>query len=345
MFLFRFLKTGMVAVLSLLYSAAAMAESCEQDILSHPEFWKSVTLEQVTTCIEEGINLDRRYGFEFTPLIPAIAFSANPEVTRALIDAGADINRKNIRGRTPLHVAAITRYSENLRLLIAAGPDFEAVDGNGNSAIHFGANHATNRQNIELLLEAGFVVNQPNEHGRTPIFQAAYNTSNPDVMRTLIEAGADVNYTLPRGLTALHLATDVIGGLENMNLLLDAGADPNKYAASISPLFFATIPSTDNEDFAKVNVLVDAGADLHRPIGLGNYILHALIENGIWSRDQICRDVSPIIANMIERGADPNQQNRAGESAFDTLDIAMSYNKCANESEIYQKILGVLSGE
>ena len=68
---------------------------------------------------------------------------ANPrlEAFRELFDAGSDVNARDDRGRTALHVLAVDRFSdkagykvEAARLLLARGADVSGEDATGRTA-------------------------------------------------------------------------------------------------------------------------------------------------------------------------------------------------------------------
>uniref|UniRef100_A0A0G4FY64 Uncharacterized protein n=1 Tax=Chromera velia CCMP2878 TaxID=1169474 RepID=A0A0G4FY64_9ALVE len=58
---------------------------------------------------------------------------SNPEITKVLLDAGADVNARNEMMDTPLHTACVSASHECVRLLCTAGADVYAktdkVDG------------------------------------------------------------------------------------------------------------------------------------------------------------------------------------------------------------------------
>jgi ankyrin repeat protein len=79
-------------------------------------------LNLVSDLITLGANVDWQDedNSNQTPLHKA-AMKGNEEITRMLIDAGADVNVQNRNGETPLHWAARYRKVEIARMLIDAG--------------------------------------------------------------------------------------------------------------------------------------------------------------------------------------------------------------------------------
>ena len=72
-----------------------------------------------------------------TQLLGMAASRDEPEVLRILIDAGMDVNRACEEGLRPLQHAALHGLSENVRLLLAAGADPRALDGEGRTALEY----------------------------------------------------------------------------------------------------------------------------------------------------------------------------------------------------------------
>ena len=176
---------------------------------------------------------------------------------RELIAKGADVNERNKRGATPLHMAAEYGSTDVIRILLEAGANPGARDKNGLTPLHRAV--LNNRSGAtRLLLEAGFNVNDVDKNGNTPLHYAA-DVSREEMMELLLAGGADVNAKNKDGATPLHCAVwmlrtnaacillkhkalvnsrDVIGETplhnaafvncsELIEVLLKFGADPN----------------------------------------------------------------------------------------------------------------------
>ncbi len=176
------------------------------------------------------------------------------EVVQSLTGRGADVNRGNNIGSTPLYMASDHVHLEVVRALLAAGADVNRSDRDGNTPLY----RASLKGRLELvraLLAAGADVNKSDDDGQTPLSRASWN-GHLEVVRALIAAGADVNRSSNYGWTPLCMAS-MKGHLEMVRALLAAGADVNKSNnGGETPLFRALAHSRTQI----ADLLRDAGA-------------------------------------------------------------------------------------
>lgn len=94
----------------------------------------SGNLEAVKQHIEAGTDINMKDAMSgSTPLITAASFG-KIDISKALIDAGADLSVKNNDGSNALHVAAFFCRIEIVQMLIDAGADKTALNNYGATA-------------------------------------------------------------------------------------------------------------------------------------------------------------------------------------------------------------------
>lgn len=82
---------------------------------------------------------------------------------------GADINKADDYGRTPLHVAASAGYPEMVRFLIEYGADLHAsTKGELQTPLHFAARNEAS-QCVKILLACGAFLEFRDYKQRTPL--------------------------------------------------------------------------------------------------------------------------------------------------------------------------------
>ena len=184
------------------------------------------------------------------------AESGDTRLLWLLLVAGADPNRINKAGQTPLFVAT------EIQLLLAAGADPNWSDNCGNTPLHLAVDRDDVR--VELLyqlLDAGADPNSIDTGGWSALHFAA-ECGHVEGLQMLLDAGADVQ---PRGqtecCTALYFAVSC-GHYGAVDLLLQHGADVH-VRGSDGVTALATARAAD--DHAIVALLVAAGADAAAP--------------------------------------------------------------------------------
>jgi len=136
-------------------------------------------------------------------------------MARLLLDCGAQVDARDIRGRTPLLHAAGAFRLDFVELLLEAGADPNVRDPDGRTALHLIASPFARRQPqtaealAVALLDHGAGPDARDGAGVTPLQLAAWVDKHPlGLVRALVEGGADVNAGGMQGRGALDAAMD-----------------------------------------------------------------------------------------------------------------------------------------
>ena len=147
---------------------------------------------------------------------------------RALLDHGADVNKRNRDGHTALIEAAEVKQVGALNLLLAHGADVNAKDPDGQTALmhavagQLGVDDASKAACVQALAAHGADLNAADKDGQTALM-AAVDARNANAVRILLEHGADPNILDKNGHSALSLAARD-GNAEVARLLVEYGA-------------------------------------------------------------------------------------------------------------------------
>jgi ankyrin repeat protein len=281
------------------------------------------------------------------------AVEGHAEITRLLIAGGANVDEhsrlidapessyERLRGDfvypkipqgrlTALHFAAREGSLAVVQALIDGDADLDAVDAEGMNALIY----ATINGHLDVtsaLLEAGANPRIADSYGRTVLFAAvargataAPRSEAPDtgpptpaiIAKLALAKGADPNAALA---DALPSATDADGGARP-NSILNKGA---------TPFFRAAL----SDDLELMNLLLDAGADplvatdARDPIRVGSVERPAsgrtttlMAAAGVGWSESIARgreaDAIEALRLLLDRGADVNAANQAGDTAL-----------------------------
>ena len=111
------------------------------------------------------------YAADGEDLISAAA-DGKTDVVKALIAQGADLNKANSGGWTPINSAVGKGHAEVVKLLIAAGADVNKASNDGWTPLNNAADEG-HAEVVKLLIVAGADLNKANSGGWTPISRAA----------------------------------------------------------------------------------------------------------------------------------------------------------------------------
>ena len=253
------------------------------------------------------------------------------EIGKLLIEAGVDVNARNVEDRTPLHIASERSQVRLMELLLENGCDPDAQDLGGSAAVHIlpmeehfdclkilvegGANvnlkdrklktslhHAAGNccvESVRYLVDHGAVVDAKDSLGRTPL-QWSMLDSAIDVTKVLLKAKADINTSEEDQRTLLHTATSKYSP-QQVEFLLENGADKNaKDIKNKTPCYLAV----EYNSVECLEVLIKRGADLSIRDTLGMSPLHVAAGFGLLK----CLEL------LLEAGADINARDSAGNT-------------------------------
>jgi ankyrin repeat protein len=152
------------------------------------------------------------------------------EAALKLLQEGADINARDVQGRTPVMIATYQHHTEMVRELLQAGADVNIRDNNKeNPLLHAGAQGWLDI--LKLAIEAHADTSLTNRFGGISIIPAS-ERGYVEVVRELLTCTAiNVNHINNLGWTALLEAIVLSDGgkahQQIVQLLIDHGADVN----------------------------------------------------------------------------------------------------------------------
>jgi quinoprotein dehydrogenase-associated probable ABC transporter substrate-binding protein len=247
-----------------------------------------VTAERVDDWLKDGADLNQE--------LANAVLASDRERVALLLDKGADIDKRNLQGYPPLHMAARQRDSDMISFLIERGADVNGRDSDGWTALAHAAfrNHVPS---IEVLAGA----------------------------RAELEAG-------PPGFTPLAIAI-AEGKLFAAKALLDAGASAESRSGDdgLTPLMLIASQHQAEKRAASLHqgpgaveiarILIAKGADVNATSSKGvTALMVAAAQNN-----------PPVIGLLIQSGADIDAKTPAGKTA---LDIARQNQNAAAAQQI-----------
>jgi len=315
--------------------------------------------DAVKVLLDHGTQVNAKETWGDTSALMWAVSELHPAVVKMLIDHGADVNARSkfvpsTTGRgfegttpveskpdqpaeehasgllTPLMFAAREGSLESARLLVAAGADVNAIDGDGKDVLGLAIFNG-NYDLASFLINNHAQVNHPDSQGFTPLFWAADRrnmetppnfpwmvTTDPlPLIKKLLDAGANPNALVnntPRarmrdGSPRIVYATAIMraafsGDLELVKLLLAHGADPHIVSKDKETTLMAAAGTGFINGYSKgrsagerlevVKLLVQLGEDVNAADNYGITPLMVAANMG----------EMPIIEFLIDKGAD-----------------------------------------
>ena len=182
----------------------------------------------IALLIAAGANVNKTDKWGESPLHHVASYGHPECMSLLLATPGINVNKETLCGNTPLGHAAANGQTECVRLLLEA-PEIGVNTQNedGDTALSAAASNGYPECVKLLLASPGINVNTQDKNGNTPLYGATANGQTECVRLLLAAPGIDVNKANNNGETPLNRAA--LGHTECVRLLLDApGIDVNK---------------------------------------------------------------------------------------------------------------------
>lgn len=183
---------------------------------------------QIADVLRAALDADRPTKRQANRRLLAAAERGDAGAAALALRAGADLETRDDRGRTPLLLAASKDRLPVARLLVYLGADPDALDDRHDTPwLVTGVTGSVAM--AEVLLPAGPDLTIRNRFGGVSSIPAS-ERGHVDYVRRVVKTGIDVNHVNDLGWTALLEAVILGDGsrryAEIVRILLDAGADP-----------------------------------------------------------------------------------------------------------------------
>ena len=195
--------------------------------------------------VEAGADVNRRDEGRRTPAMRAVAAGASAAALSALVQGRADLTAEDDLNRGALFLAASNPLisADALTLLVADG-EVDVRESRLMTPL-MEACRSDNLPAASALLDLGASLAARDKNGWTPLMFAAVSAS-PATIRFLAERGASLRDETPQGDTPLTVALGAGARPEAVEALLSLGADPNhRNLQDLTPLMIAVAGGGD----------------------------------------------------------------------------------------------------
>jgi ankyrin repeat protein len=187
------------------------------------------------------------------------------DITRLLLDAGANPSSKNSYGVTALTIACTQGDQTGVGLLLQANADVSAA-GPGDTTPLMIAARQGNHTIVAMLIQAGCPVNGVDRNGQSALMWGAA-AGNTAAVKVLLSAGAERDLALKSGFNAFFFAVRQ-GHRETVLEFLSSGTDVNSVmqvrsggGRSASNQTSALILAVESGHFELAQQLIELGAN------------------------------------------------------------------------------------
>jgi ankyrin repeat protein len=219
-------------------------------------------------------------------------------LTKKFIKQGANVNKSDKMGNTPLHIATKMDAFEIIKFLIENGAEVNISNKKGNTPLH----NASKKKNIKIvrfLVDNGAEIDARNDENNTPLILAT-KRNNVEVVKFLVQRGANTTVKSSYGndLTPIEIAE----------------AEKNKEIVNFLKNYTKMFKAVKNGKLEKIKTLHNAGVSLTIHGKRNNTLLHIAAKEGHLG----------VVKYLIEKGLSTSAINKSGKTP---LDLAEDENR------------------
>ncbi|KAF3323779.1 putative protein S-acyltransferase 23 [Carex littledalei] len=211
--------------------------------------------EKLRVFVEkDGSSLSKPDGNGYYALQWA-ALNNFPGIAQYIIENGGDVNSADLGGQTALHWAAVRGATPVTDILLQNGAHPEAADSHGYRAVHVAAQYGQTTFLNHIISKYGVDFDALDNDGRSTLHWAAYK-GYTDTVRLLLFRDAYQGRQDSHGCTPLHWAA-IRGHLEVCTILVHAGTKKELFVKDTSGLTPAQL-AADKGHRHLANILTNA---------------------------------------------------------------------------------------
>ena len=238
-------------------------------------------------------------GQKYTPLHIAVVVG-NKKILTDLVDAGASLTFKDSFGQTAIHLAYLLKAYDLIPVLLTGckGGDIDIKNGKNNTILHLAVS-AGQSGVVRQLVEAGASL-RPKDSSEKTALHLACSSNKYELIPVLLKEvkEGDIELKNSKGQTVLHLTAhagklDIVKQVLTLHAKVDSESNTGK-----TPLYYAS----ETGHLSTITHLINSGADVHKTDSEGvTPLCHALSVNKTQQKHDVVKLLLSNGANPYHR--------------------------------------------
>lgn len=280
-------------------------------------YFSGATVEEVSSCLDTGVDLEARDGLGRTPLHRAASQTDSPAVIKALISFGAGLEAQDDAGHTPLVVAGVENESAQVietllnaganpnklqLILLVPGADLKKIEGALEPIVR---RMAQQGREAKYRSETLALMNTVQRIVRCEGWETEeyFRLATPEKVSACLDTGVDLEARDEENAIPLHRAAALSADPSVIEALLRDRSHPMvRDGSGRTPLHWA---AEYNNNPGIAQALLNAGADAEAEDESGNLPLHYAARS---------TGNPAVIVALLAAGADPLAQKSRVET-------------------------------